>query len=211
MPMPAPRRNRFERRRAETRQALVRAARQVLAESGGASASIHAIAERADVGLGSFYNHFAGKPDLFDAAVADALEEYAKAVDERLHGVDDPAERVAGGVRLSARMAASYPEIMQILCHSQLGRIYAGNGLAPRAKRDVERGMAAGRFTVADPVIALTLLNGGLLALLELWCNQPEADSDQAAGTMAEIILHMLGLSPAEARDLAWRPLPAAA
>ncbi|MER5756953.1 TetR/AcrR family transcriptional regulator [Streptomyces sp. NPDC002088] len=210
MPMPVPRRNRFERRRAETRQALVRAARQILAESGGTSASIHAIAEHADVGLGSFYNHFRGKPDLFDAAVADALEEYAQAVDQRLHGVDDPAERLAGGVRLAARMAESYPEIMQILCHSQLGRICAGDGLAPRAKRDVEQGMAAGRFTVVDPVIALTVLNGSLLALLELWCNQPGTDSDQAAGTMAEMILQMLGLSPDEARDLARRPLPAA-
>ncbi len=208
--MPAPRRNRFERRRAETRQALVRAARQILAQSGGAGASIHAIAERADVGLGSFYNHFTGKPDLFDAAVTDALEEYAQAVEERLHGIDDPAERLAGGLRLSARMAESYPEIMQILCHSELGRIYAGDGLAPRAKRDVEQGMAAGRFTAVDPAIALTALNGSLLALLELWCNQPEADSDQAAGTMAEMILHVLGLSPEEARDLARRPLPAA-
>ncbi|MET9387501.1 TetR/AcrR family transcriptional regulator [Streptomyces sp. NPDC002928] len=107
-----------------------------------ASAGIHAIAERADVGLGSFYSHFTGKPDLFDVAVADALEEYAQAVDERLHGVDDPAERPAGGVRLCARTAESYPEIMQILCHSQLGRKCAGDGLAPRAKRDVEEGMA---------------------------------------------------------------------
>ncbi|MFH8735902.1 hypothetical protein [Streptomyces sp. NPDC017964] len=38
-------------------------------------------------------------------------------------------------------------------------------------KRDVEEGMAAGRFTVVDPVIALTVLNGSLLVLLELWCN----------------------------------------
>lgn len=68
--------------------------------------------------------------------------------------------------------------------------------------------MAAGRFAVVDPVIALTVLNGSLLVLLELWCNQPEADSDQAAGTMAEMVLHMLGLSPDEARDLAGRPLP---
>ncbi|AVH57642.1 TetR/AcrR family transcriptional regulator [Streptomyces dengpaensis] len=208
MPMPASRRNRFERRRSETRQALVRAARQILAESGDTSASIRAIAERADVGFGSFYNHFTCKPDLFDAAVADALQEYAQAVEEHLHGVEDPAERLAGGVRLSARMADSYPEIMQILCHSELGRIYAGDGLAPRAKRDVEQGMAAGRFTVDDPVIALTALHGSLLALLELWCKQPEADSDQAAGKMAEMILHMLGLSPDEARDLARRPLP---
>ncbi|MFD9215782.1 TetR family transcriptional regulator [Streptomyces sp. NPDC087659] len=211
MPMSVPRRNRFERRRAETRQALVRAARQILAESGHTSASIHAIAERADVGFGSFYNHFTGKRDLFDAAVADALEEYGQAVDERLHGVDDPAERVAGGIRLSARMAESYPEIMRILCHSQLGRICAGRGLAPRAKRDVAQGIASGRFTVVDPVIALTALNGSLLALLELWFSQPEADSDEVAGVMAEMLLHMLGLSPDEARDLARRPLPAAA
>ncbi|MET8955955.1 TetR/AcrR family transcriptional regulator [Streptomyces sp. NPDC004533] len=208
--MSASPRNRFERRRAETRQALIRAARTILAESGDTSASIRAIAERADVGFGSFYNHFTCKPDLFDAAVADALEEYAQAIDQRLHGVDDPAERLAGGVRLSARMAESHPEIMRILCHSELGRICAGHGLAPRAKRDMEQGMASGRFTAVDPVVALTILNGGLLALLELWLNRPEADSDHAAGKMAELLLHMLGLSPDEARDLARRPLPAA-
>ncbi|MFD3481057.1 hypothetical protein [Streptomyces sp. NPDC058695] len=42
----------------------------------------------------------------------DALEERAQAVDERLHGVDDPAERLAEGVRLSACRAEPYPEIM---------------------------------------------------------------------------------------------------
>ncbi|MFG2260302.1 hypothetical protein [Streptomyces mirabilis] len=55
--MPAPRRNRFEPCRAEAYQAyraLVRAARPILTESGGTRSGIHAIAERADVGLGSF-------------------------------------------------------------------------------------------------------------------------------------------------------------
>ncbi|MER5916088.1 TetR/AcrR family transcriptional regulator [Streptomyces sp. NPDC001982] len=211
MPMSVPLSNRFERRRSETRQALVRAARQILAESGDTSASIRAIAERADVGFGSFYNHFGSKSDLFDAAVDDAMEEFAQAIDERLHGVDDPAERLAGGLRLSARLAESHPEIMRILCHSELGRICAGSGLAPRARRDVEQGSASGRFTVVDPVIALSALNGSLLALLELWFSKPEVDIDQAAGTMAEMLLHMLGLSPDEARDVAWGPLSAAA
>ncbi|MFF3468284.1 TetR family transcriptional regulator [Streptomyces sp. NPDC002619] len=211
MPMSVPLSNRFERRRSETRQALVRAARQILAESGDTSASIRAIAERADVGFGSFYNHFGSKPDLFDAAVDDAMEEFAQAIDERLRGVDDPAERLAGGLRLSARLAESHPEIMRILCHSELGRICAGSGLAPRARRDVEQGSASGRFTVVDPVIALSALNGSLLALLELWFSKPEVDIDQAAGTMAEMLLHMLGLSPDEARDVAWGPLSAAA
>ncbi|MFB7312618.1 hypothetical protein [Streptomyces sp. NPDC056192] len=44
--------------------------------------------------------------------MADALGEYAQAVDARLHGVDDPAERLAEGMRLSAYMAESHTKIM---------------------------------------------------------------------------------------------------
>ncbi|MFF4211813.1 TetR family transcriptional regulator [Streptomyces sp. NPDC001796] len=209
--MSVPLSNRFERRRTETRQALVRAARQILAESGDTSVSIRAIAERADVGFGSFYNHFGSKSDLFDAAVDDAMEEFAQAIDERLHGVDDPAERLAGGLRLSARLVESHPEIMRILCHSELGRICAASGLAPRARRDVDQGIASRRFIVIDPVIALSALNGSLLALVELWFSKPQVDIDQAAGTLAEMLLHMLGLSPDEARAVARGPLSAAA
>src|SRR5690242_6534123 len=95
MPTSAPPRNRFERRRAETRQALIRAARQILAETGDTSASIQTIAERADVGFGSFYNHFESKMELFDAAVVDALDELGQAFDEHLQDIDDPAELVA--------------------------------------------------------------------------------------------------------------------
>src|SRR3954471_24173627 len=100
MPTSAPPRNRFERRRAETRQALVGAARQILAETGDTSASIQTIAERADVGFGSFYNHFESKTELFDAAVVDALEELGQTFDEHLQNIDDPAELVAAGLRL---------------------------------------------------------------------------------------------------------------
>ncbi|MEV6766249.1 TetR/AcrR family transcriptional regulator [Streptomyces sp. NPDC051105] len=204
-------RNRFERRRSQTRQALVHAAREILAESGDTSTSIRAIAERADVGFGSFYNHFTCKPDLFDAAVADALEDYAEAIDDRLRGVEDPVERLADGMRLSAHLAGSHPDIMRILCHSGLGRLCAGHALARRAKRDMEQGMASGRFAAVDPVSALTALNGSLLALLQLCFTLPQVDSDQVASKMVEMLLHLLGPSADEARGLARRPLPSAA
>ena len=92
--MSAPPSNRFERRRAETRGALIRAARQILAETGDTGASIQAIAERADVGFGSFYNHFDSKTELFEAAVVDALEEFGQNFDQHLTGIDDPAAMV---------------------------------------------------------------------------------------------------------------------
>ncbi|WP_175647623.1 TetR/AcrR family transcriptional regulator [Streptomyces cyaneochromogenes] len=208
----APPSNRFERRRAETRRALVRAARQILAESGDTSASIQTIAERADVGFGSFYNHFDSKAELFEAAVVDALEEFGQAFDERLTGIDDPAELLAAGFRLSARMADSHPELMQVLRRRGLGHIHSDNGLARRALRDLQVGIASGRFTATlDPVVALTALGGTLLSLVELRFARPEADGDEAAVNLAEMVLRMLGLPADDAHEVARRPLPDAA
>ncbi|MFE9768314.1 TetR/AcrR family transcriptional regulator [Streptomyces sp. NPDC005808] len=208
MPTSAPPRNRFERRRAETRQALVRAARQILAETGDTSASIQAIADRADVGFGTFYNHFESKAELFDAAVLDALEELGQAFDEHLRDIDDPAELLAGGFRLTARLANSRPELMQVLRHRALSHLHSDSGLAPRAIRDVEAGMHSGRFTITDPTAAVTALGGSLLALVELRFAYPERDGDEAASSLVEMLLRMLGVPPEDAREIAWRPLP---
>ncbi|MET9083007.1 TetR/AcrR family transcriptional regulator [Streptomyces sp. NPDC004237] len=208
MPTSAPPGNRFERRRAETRQALVRAARRILAETGDTGASIQAIAERADVGFGSFYNHFDSKAELFEAAVVDALEEFGQAFDERLAGIDDPAELVAAGFRLSARMADSHPELMQVLRRRGLGHIHSENGLTTRAVRDIQVGMDSGRFSVVDPAVALSALGGTLLSLVELRFARPEIDGDEAAANLAEMVLRMLGVPPDDAREVARRPLP---
>ncbi|WP_328844367.1 TetR/AcrR family transcriptional regulator [Streptomyces sp. NBC_00258] len=208
MPTTAPPGNRFERRRAETRQALVRAARQILAENGDTGVSIQAIAERADVGFGSFYNHFASKAELFDAAVVDALEEFGQTFDERLSGIDDPAELVAAGFRLSARMADSHPELMQVLRRRGLEHLHSDRGLAPRALRDLEIGVASGRFSPVDPTVALSALGGTLLSLVELRFTRPDLDGDEAAVNLAEMVLRMLGVPADDAHDVARRQLP---
>ncbi|MFF5978723.1 TetR/AcrR family transcriptional regulator [Streptomyces olindensis] len=204
----APPSNRFERRRAETRRALVRAARQILAETGDTSASIQAIAERADVGFGSFYNHFESKTELFEAAVVDALEEFGQNFDECLTGIDDPAELVAAGFRLSARMADSHPELMQVLRRRGMGHIHSDNGLARRALRDLEAGLTSGRFTPVDPAVALTALGGTLLSLVEMRFARPDLDGDEAAANLAEMVLRMLGVPQDDAHEVARRPLP---
>ncbi|MPY31167.1 TetR/AcrR family transcriptional regulator [Streptomyces adustus] len=208
MPTSAPPKNRFERRRAETRQALVRAARQILAETGDTSASIQTIAERADVGFGSFYNHFESKTELFDAAVADALEEFGQAIDQRVEGIEDPAELVAAGFRLTARMADSHPELMRILRDRGLAHIHAQSGLSPRAFRDLGIGIATGRFTCTNPTIALSALGGTLLSLVGLRLARPDLDGDEAASDLAEMALRMLGVPADDAREVTRRALP---
>lgn len=55
--------NRLERRKARTRAALVDAAQGFIA-SGRINAPVLEITQAADVGMGSFYNHFDSKDDL---------------------------------------------------------------------------------------------------------------------------------------------------
>jgi len=81
--------NRLGRRKARTRAALIRAAQSFLA-SGKPEVPILEITQAADVGLGSFYNHFDSKEELFRAAVDDAPSLFAagraELLDERAWG-----------------------------------------------------------------------------------------------------------------------------
>ena len=65
--------NRLDRRKARTRKALTDAAVQLIAQGRGERASIQEITEAADIGFGSFYNHFASKEELFQTASEEVL------------------------------------------------------------------------------------------------------------------------------------------
>jgi Transcriptional regulator len=55
------------RRKRETRARLLDAALRLMAERGMDSVAINDITEAADVGFGSFYNHFGSKEGIFTA------------------------------------------------------------------------------------------------------------------------------------------------
>jgi AcrR family transcriptional regulator len=96
---------RLDRRKARTRRALLDAARALIVERGTTDMSIQEITERAGVGFGSFYNHFTSKSELFEAAVAEVLEEHGRLLDQMTAGIDDPAEVFAVSLRATAHLA----------------------------------------------------------------------------------------------------------
>jgi Bacterial regulatory proteins, tetR family len=62
--------SRSTRQKQKTRDRLIRAAMSVMAAKGADAATINDITEAADVGFGSFYNHFDSKEDILEAATA---------------------------------------------------------------------------------------------------------------------------------------------
>src|SRR3954449_11834646 len=100
MPGEAEPTGRLERRKQRTRAALIRAAQRLIAE-GRVNVPVLEITQTADVGMGSFYNHFDSKEQLFEAAVADVLDAHGALLDGLTASLDDPAETFATSFRLT--------------------------------------------------------------------------------------------------------------
>jgi AcrR family transcriptional regulator len=199
--------NRLERRKQRTRAALIKAAQAVIAE-GKVNVPVLEITQAADVGMGSFYNHFASKEQLFEAAVAEVLDGHGALLDHLTSSISDPAETFACSFRLTGRLFRKSPQESQILLANGMALLSSDLGLAPRALRDIEAAVKAGRFTVDDPELALSVAGGALLGLGNLLRNQPDRDDAAAADTVTEDVLRLFGLPADEAREICRRPLP---
>lgn len=199
--------NRLERRKARTRSALVSAAQSFLA-AGKPNVPILEITQAADVGMGSFYNHFESREDLFRAAIEEALDLHGSTLDVLTEGMDDPAHIFAQSFRLTGRLHRRNPTLSKVLLNHGLALVSSTKGLAPRARRDIDAAVRAGRFQVRDVELAMTIVAGASLCLGQLLHDNPERDDAVAADEVTEDLLRMFGISPDEAREICERPLP---
>ena len=200
--------DRLQRRKARTRAALVRAAQTFLAD-GRLTAPVLEITQVADVGMGSFYNHFASKEELFEAAVDDALEALGAYLDTLTVGMTDPVEKFTQSFRLTGRLFRAEPNLSRVFVNSAVAQaITTERGLAPRSLRDIEEAVRSGRFDVEDTELALALVAGTLTALGRVLLDRPDRNAEEAVDHTAARVLRALGVSVDEATQLVARPLP---
>jgi AcrR family transcriptional regulator len=192
---------RHARRRERTRTQLVDAARKLFARQGIDNTRINEIT---DVGFGSFYNHFESKEAIVDAVLAEAVAAQGEAIDAATAELDDPAEVVAAAHRSLLNLARSDPDWGWLVVRLDLS--LSLRALGPFARRDLERGIKAGRFEVPNKRVALFAMGGALLGVMrDVLDGQAPRDADRHH---AEGVLRMLGLTAVDAAEVARRPLP---
>lgn len=204
--MAAPSRN--ERRRERTRAALIDAAIDLVAAQ-GQDLAIQAITDRADVGLGSFYNHFRDKQDIFRAASADALAVVQRDTVMRTASIPDPLERVAAAFRLICRISTLHPRwAPMIILEGELTletrQAHVGLLDALLARLD-----ATDVFHGDDMPLRTSFVIASLRLVMRLRLTDPGFD-DAEADKSVELMLQMLGVDAETARTVCRRPLPEA-
>ncbi|WP_140954617.1 TetR/AcrR family transcriptional regulator [Brevibacterium sp. XM4083] len=200
-------RTRRDTQRERTRAALVSAAQRMLAD-GRTAASVQEVTRMADVGHGSFYNHFATKDALFTAAIEEALEDWARLRDAAVGGIDDPALAFATSFRMTGRLQRRHPDLVRVLLSAGASILVSERGLRADAKADIARGIDSGQFSIPDAESGLMLTGGILLGLLQMLDADPRSDAEAAADEMAQRALMALGVTEVEASEMARSALP---
>jgi AcrR family transcriptional regulator len=196
--------DRHARRRERTRTQLVDAARRLFARQGIDNTRINEITDEADVGFGSFYNHFESKEAIVEAVLAEAVAAQGESIDAATADLDDPAEVVAAAHRSLLNLARSDPDWGWLVIRLDLS--LSLRALGPFARRDIERGIKVGRFQVPNKRVALFATGGALLGVMrDVLDGQAPRDADRPH---AEGVLRMLGVTAEDAREVARRPLP---
>jgi AcrR family transcriptional regulator len=209
------------RRRRETRSRLLGAALKLMAEKGMEGVAINEITEAADVGFGSFYNHFESKEAIYTALLEWVFDEFANAMESVLGEMSDPAEIIAVSVRYTVMRALREPVWGHFLVREGFSARSVDHGLGRRLVRDIRKGITAKRLNVADALMSFLVVGGTTLGAISIGLQlrapqgqqsatlqQLDSDLDHLPERVAKTALEALGLGRAEAERIAYRPLP---
>ena len=198
--------DRHARRREATRSKLIAAAKTLFARQGVDATRIQEITEEADVGFGSFYNHFESKEAIAEAVLVETVAAQGAEIDALTSRLEDQAEVISAAHRTFVRRARTDPDWAWLLVRLNVSHNIMLTALEPYARRDLRKAVRAGRLSVPNEQIALLGAAGALLAVMR-------AVLDGHAPKHVDIhhaqdVLQMYGLAPDEAAEIARRPLP---
>jgi AcrR family transcriptional regulator len=198
--------DRHARRREATRSKLIEAAKTLFARQGVDATRIQEITEEADVGFGSFYNHFESKEAIAEAVLVETVAAQGAEIDALTSQLEDPAEIISAAHRTFVRRARTDPDWAWLLVRLNVSHNIMLTALEPYARRDLRKAISAGRLNVPNEQIALLGAAGALLAVMRAVLDghaPKQADIHHAQG-----VLRMYGLAPEEAAKIARRPVP---
>ena len=198
--------DRLGRKRERTRNALLAAARELVFQRGHDRIAIQDITERADVGLGTFYNYFDSKPAIFEAVLEEIQADFRAALDRLRQPLKDPALIVSHTLRFCLQQAQDNIQWNHFLTYSGLTGDYRLGQDEKQCLEDLARGVAAGRFKIDNIPFTYSLMMGMVRhATMEIARGRLDRSAIEETTVC---IMRMLGLPDLVARALVQSPLP---
>ncbi len=193
--------NRMARRRERTRQQILDAVQTLILEHGYTDSSAEAIAQLADLGRSTFYNHFDNKQDAVLAMLTAHYHDYGDSAYVPLDDVPDRAESVIRSSMKVFEAMARDPLTRQLTDRPRLLAKAIAESQQEFMVRDFTEGVVQGRFRFAVTVESLAiLLNWSYVGMLISAIQQDSVDVTRLE--WARFLLLNLGIELGEIEGL---------
>jgi AcrR family transcriptional regulator len=192
-----------------TDQRISNAAIRLFVEKGTTQLTISELAQAANVARGTLYRNIGSVADLFDRVVAEFSADMHRRVSASFVGIDDPAARLATGLRLWVRHAYENPTIGRFAVKFGLSEESLRAVMTGPPMRDISDGVAVGRYdlgSVSADSIASLIVGATVSAMWMVF--EGHQTWREAGSSTAELVLRAMGIEPAEAREIAMAELP---
>jgi AcrR family transcriptional regulator len=192
-----------------TDQRISDAAIRLFVEKGTTQLTISELAQAANVARGTLYRNIGSVADLFDRVVAEFSADMHRRVSASFVGIDDPAARLATGLRLWVRHAYENPTIGRFAVKFGLSEESLRAVMTGPPMRDISDGVAVGRYdlgSVSADSIASLIVGATVSAMWMVF--EGHQTWREAGSSTAELVLRAMGIEPAEAREIAMAELP---
>lgn len=197
---------RLAKKRERTRQTLIDAAVLLVEERDHARISIQDITDKADLGLGTFYNYFDNKQMIFEAVLDEIRQRFEKRLDTLRSSLTDPASRIAATLQFCFMEALDNEEWKVFLIKSGLEGEHLLLQDPAQCLADIETGAKRGRFKIDNPAFVANLIYGMARHItVEIAAGRLNRD---AIPNTTRYVLRMLGLPEMVAKAITQTPLP---
>lgn len=192
-------------RRERMRMRLLSTAIRIGADKGPAALTIDDIVVGAEVARGSFYKYFPSIDALLVEVATQIANEIIRLAEPVVLQLQDPAERVACGIRLVSRTAVERPTVAAFLVRLGWPDVRQPDVLLDFVRRDLAAGIRQRRFARMPIALALNIVAGAVLGASRCMLHD-DCESDFAEQTAAAA-LRALGVPPDEAKSISTRRL----
>lgn len=194
-------RERQERDRQETQEAILAAARELFIQQGYQNVSMRKIADRIEYSPAAIYGYYQSKDDIFFALAAEGFRILGEYVTAAVADEPEPRQRLRRGLWAFYEFAKGNPEYFALMfldrsvpsLSQDFQRFEFFQQVTARAAADVRACMDRGEFSrKLDPAAALHILWVGVLGAATIGLAQrlaPGEDPDALAHDVLESLL----------------------
>lgn len=192
------------------RARIYQAAIRLFAENGRSEVTVSELAQAAGIARGTIYNNIDAPENLFSEVAAALSREMIWRVEATMRDIDDPAQRLATGLRLFIRRAHDDQDWARFIIRFSLSDGALHDMMREPPARDIAQAIEHGRFKTEKAKIPalISLMTGGLLGAMNAVVAGDQTWRE-AGESAAELFLRAAGATSAEARRLSKTDLPA--